>query len=137
MEFMTMPFIGDPEPAQDVGSSSPPPIEFVSPPSSSPDLDNDHDDAPVRFRRLDDVLGEAAVPGLAPRVLGDELLAVSAEEPTTFAAAEREPCWRAAMVEELRSIEDNSTWEAINLPTGHRAIGLKWVFKTKRDDPFS
>ena len=58
----------------------------------------------------------------------------AAEEPPTFAAAEHEPSWRGAMHEELDSIVDNSTWELVELPPGHRAIGLKWVYKVKRDE---
>jgi hypothetical protein len=37
------------------------------------------------------------------------------------------------MVTEMNSIQDNKTWELAVLPPGHRAIGLKWVFKVKRD----
>ena len=35
------------------------------------------------------------------------------------------------MVEEMKSIEKNRTWEMMELPKGKNAIGLKWVFKTK------
>ena len=38
------------------------------------------------------------------------------------------------MLEELSSIEQNDTWTLVELPQGHRAIGLKWVFKIKRDE---
>ena len=41
---------------------------------------------------------------------------------------------RLAMRDELRSIEENATWEPVPLPAGHHAIGLKWVFKVKRDE---
>jgi hypothetical protein len=41
--------------------------------------------------------------------------------------------WRNAMEEEMTCIRDNSTWELSDLPAGHHAIGLKWVFKVKRD----
>lgn len=58
----------------------------------------------MRFRRIDNVLGDAEVPGLAHRELADELNVVSAEEPASFAEAEREACWRTAMLEELQSI---------------------------------
>ncbi|GJS21640.1 ribonuclease H-like domain, reverse transcriptase, RNA-dependent DNA polymerase [Tanacetum coccineum] len=34
---------------------------------------------------------------------------------------------------ELDSINRNNTWELTTLPRGHKAIGLKWVFKTKKD----
>jgi hypothetical protein len=37
------------------------------------------------------------------------------------------------MMEELASIEENDTWTLTDLPPGHHPIGLKWVFKTKRD----
>ena len=37
------------------------------------------------------------------------------------------------MIEELSSIEDNQTWQLTSLPPGHRAIGLKWVYKVKKD----
>jgi hypothetical protein len=38
------------------------------------------------------------------------------------------------MKEELTSIEENETWSLVHLPKGHHAIGLKWVFKLKRDE---
>ena len=37
------------------------------------------------------------------------------------------------MEEEMASIIDNQTWSLDSLPAGHRAIGLKWVFKLKKD----
>ena len=37
-------------------------------------------------------------------------------------------------MEEMASIEQNKTWKLVNLPHGHRPIGLKWVFKVKRDE---
>jgi hypothetical protein len=38
------------------------------------------------------------------------------------------------MREELKAIVDNETWELTDLPTGRKAIGLKWVFKVKKDE---
>ena len=34
---------------------------------------------------------------------------------------------------EMDAVEQNRTWELADLPRGHRAITLKWVFKLKRD----
>jgi hypothetical protein len=41
---------------------------------------------------------------------------------------------RQAMIDELKSIEDNGTWELTSLPAGQQAIGLKWVYKVERDE---
>lgn len=38
------------------------------------------------------------------------------------------------MMEEMKSIEDNQTWTLVDLPPGRKAIGLKWVYKVKRDE---
>ncbi|WVZ50368.1 hypothetical protein U9M48_001626 [Paspalum notatum var. saurae] len=38
------------------------------------------------------------------------------------------------MEEELRAIEENRTWTLTELSPGRRAIGLKWVFKVKKDE---
>jgi hypothetical protein len=38
------------------------------------------------------------------------------------------------MEQELKSIEQNHTWELVPLPDGHRPIALKWVFKLKKDE---
>ena len=47
---------------------------------------------------------------MATRILDDpELLLVSAEEPPTFAVAERDANWRRAKLEVMKAIEDNET----------------------------
>ena len=42
--------------------------------------------------------------------------------------------WRTAMGEELQALMDNNTWELVQLPADKKAIGCKWLFKTKRDE---
>jgi hypothetical protein len=34
----------------------------------------------------------------------------------------------------MNSINDNQTWTLEDLPKGHHAIGLKWVYKLKRNE---
>ena len=57
-------------------------------------MDAFHDGEEVRFRRLDDIVGDIGPLGLAGRLLNDlELLLVSVEEPPTFTLAERDANW--------------------------------------------
>jgi hypothetical protein len=74
------------------------------------------------------------VPGLAARNLIEELNMMSTGEPCTFAEAEQDVAWQAAMQEEIDSIKRNQTWELADLSQGHRAITLKWVYKLKRNE---
>ncbi|KAK6160335.1 hypothetical protein DH2020_003716 [Rehmannia glutinosa] len=37
------------------------------------------------------------------------------------------------MDEEIKSIKKNDTWELAQLPKGHKAIGVKWVYKVKKN----
>ncbi|CAI7854580.1 unnamed protein product [Closterium sp. NIES-54] len=41
--------------------------------------------------------------------------------------------WKKAMESELKSIEENGTWESVELPEGRKAITSKWLFKIKFD----
>jgi hypothetical protein len=38
------------------------------------------------------------------------------------------------MDQEIKSVEQNRTWELVPLLDGHRPISLKWVFKLKKDE---
>ncbi|KAF8690661.1 hypothetical protein HU200_041034 [Digitaria exilis] len=119
--------------------TSSPQVEFVSPPPDSEplwDTDNDDDHIP-RYCTIDNLL-ETTTPtfmGYAAhaRQVAAELHAQIEEEPATFVGAERHEPWRRAMLEEMDSIQNNKTWRLVPLPSGHRPIGLKWVFKMKKD----
>lgn len=110
-------------------------VRFVSPPPfNEKDMDAEHDnDAPLRFRLIDDILCPSSPPGLTTREMSEELLVATADEPASFADAEQQACWRQAMNEEMASIEANKTWRLVDPPPRQRPIGLKWVFKTKKD----
>jgi hypothetical protein len=99
---------------------------------SSYNLDADHDDAPLRFIKLNDILGLDSPSGRAIREVPGHLF-MAAEEPNSLSQAEKDASWRRAMAEEINSIEDNNTWELVDLPVGHKLIGLKWVYKLKKN----
>jgi hypothetical protein len=83
---------------------------------------------------MEDLLGDQPVSGLVPHDLEGQLhLARDDGEPRSFAEAEKDAAWHAAMKAEMDAIEKNRTWELADLSRSHRAITLKWVFKLKRD----
>lgn len=34
----------------------------------------------------------------------------------------------------MKSIDDNGTWELVDLPAGNHLIGFKWVYLVKKDE---
>jgi hypothetical protein len=101
---------------------------YVSPPpDATPDAELIGEEAPRWYRTLDSVFSDCAMNETG------ELLLVAGEEPATFEEAEPHAAWRAAMMDELASIEENKTWSLTTLPAGKRPIGLKWVFKLKKN----
>ena len=57
-------------------------------------------------------------------------------DPETFSQAmssEVSNLWYNAMKEEMDSMASNRVWDLVKLPDGVKAIGCKWVFKTKKD----
>lgn len=39
--------------------------------------------------------------------------------------------WKAAMIDELKSLEENDTWDIVQRPNNCNVIGSKWVYKVK------
>lgn len=83
---------------------------------------------PKKFRTLEDIYNETKEVDQE-----DELLIMGIDEPSSFKHAVKDKAWRQAMQSELDSIEKNETWVLSDLPKGHKEIGLKWIYKLKRD----
>lgn len=39
--------------------------------------------------------------------------------------------WKQAVNEEIRALENNGTWDVVNLPPGKNLVGCKWIFTIK------
>jgi hypothetical protein len=111
-------------------------VEFATPLSHDEErIDVCYDGEPLRYRTMEDLLGDQPVPGLVPHDLEGQLhLACDDSESRSFAQAENDAAWHVAMKAEMDAVEKNRTWELVDLPRGHRAITIKWVFKLKRDE---
>ncbi|CAI7872713.1 unnamed protein product [Closterium sp. NIES-54] len=78
------------------------------------DEESDYEECAFVFFSSVEMLGE-------PATLKEALESSDAEE------------WKKAKESELKSIEENSTWELVELPEGRKAITSKWLFKIKSD----
>ena len=45
--------------------------------------------------------------------------------------ARKDLIWQVAMDEEMNSLQKNTTWELVSLPTGRKLVQYKWVFQSK------
>ena len=52
-------------------------------------------------------------------------------EPANYEEASKSDAWRAAMYEEIESIDRNHTWDLVEFPKGKTPIGCKWLYKPK------
>jgi hypothetical protein len=102
-------------------------IQFATPPSGQ---QVDSEGVEQRFRtvqNLNDITKDAQDSEYSG------LCYFAAEEPASVDEALKEQSWKDAMIVEMNSIQSNKTWELSVLPAGHKAIGLKWIFKVKKD----
>ncbi|WVZ84977.1 hypothetical protein U9M48_031942 [Paspalum notatum var. saurae] len=79
-----VPGAGEASPATPTGAL----VRYATPPpDASPYLDAEYEGEPVRFRTMNDIVGNPTPPSLAARALDDELHFSSAEEPPSFAGS--------------------------------------------------
>lgn len=64
---------------------------------------------------------------------GELLLLCINNEPRNFVEASMLKEWIDACKDEIQSIEKNEVWTLVDLPIGAKPIGLRWIFKIKRN----
>jgi hypothetical protein len=82
-------------------------VEIATPLSNDEDrVDAYHDDEPLRYCTMDNIFGDQPIPRLVTHDLERELhLAHEDGEPRSFAEAEGDVAWRAAMQQEIDAVE--------------------------------
>lgn len=66
-----------------------------------------------------------------PEIYSSCSFALTAVDPMTYEEAKMNLEWVDAMNKEMEAVCKNQTWELTTLHEGKKAIGLKWVFKSK------
>ncbi|GJS02788.1 putative ribonuclease H-like domain-containing protein [Tanacetum coccineum] len=59
---------------------------------------------------------------------------LSQHEPTKISQALDDESWVEAMQEELLQFKIQKVWTLVDLPSGKKAIGTKWVYRNKKDE---
>nr|GEV96582.1 zinc finger, CCHC-type [Tanacetum cinerariifolium] len=95
--------------------------------SSIENSEKGFDHVPMRgFKKLTDIYQNT-------QEVETNTLLLTEEEPRNYKKASTDKKWIETMKIELDSINKNNTWILTTLLVNQKAIGLKWVFKTKRD----
>jgi hypothetical protein len=106
-------------------------VEIATPLSHDEEhIDVYHDGESLRYRTMENLLGDRPVPGLVPHDLEAQLhLTCDDCEPRSFAEAERHAAWRAAMQSEMDAVEKNRTWDEVGAIVKHKArlVGRDFV----------
>ena len=96
--------------------------EAASPSNTSGEIES------PRYRSLTDLYSETS-----PITQVEEAHLLSGEEPLSYTEAASDEVWMRAMREEMLAIDRNNTWELETPPPNCRPIGLKWIFKLKKN----
>ncbi|KAL2924831.1 Retrovirus-related Pol polyprotein from transposon TNT 1-94 [Bienertia sinuspersici] len=56
---------------------------------------------------------------------------INDQDPVKYEEAVKHSQWVKAMNEEIEALERNNTWKLTPLPPGKKAIGCKWLYRTK------
>ncbi|RVX17702.1 Retrovirus-related Pol polyprotein from transposon RE1 [Vitis vinifera] len=60
-----------------------------------------------------------------------ELVNQEAAIPNSVQEALVDPRWKAAMNEEMKSLQKNETWELVECPSGKKLVGCRWIYTVK------
>ena len=88
--------------------------------SQSEDSEEEEEET-LRYRSIQSIYDDT-------NLLCSEFSLLLAEEPSSFSLAAKQEVWRDAMKEEISAILKNKTWIVV------KPIGVKWVFRVKKDN---
>ena len=72
--------------------------------------------------------------GLFEEEIELNIVVIASTDPINYEEAVKSSKWRSTMESEIHSIENNQTWELIDLSIGAKTIGVKWIYKTKLNE---
>jgi hypothetical protein len=118
-------------PVRSVGAQSTPRAHqtLASCPSSSTSLDQMLAGLlPRKTRSMCDIYNEDTTNSFSFFALFSEI-----DDPLTFEEDVKDNVWAQAMDEEIKCIENNQTWNLVDVHEDTDVISVKWIYKTKQD----
>ncbi|KAL0537088.1 hypothetical protein IC582_026058 [Cucumis melo] len=110
-----------------------PPTSPITPQQSTSSSSASSSEGPRGMRSLQDIYDETEE--LSQSFNNLTLFCLFGDsEPLNFEEASQNDKWKIAMDEKIKAIKKNDTWELSTLPNGKKAVGVKWVFKIKRNE---
>ncbi|GJY40046.1 putative ribonuclease H-like domain-containing protein [Tanacetum coccineum] len=91
--------------------------------TSNTRIHNDHS--------LDHVIGDVQSSVQTRRMINEQGFI---KEPKKVIQALKDPSWIEAIQEELLQFKLQQVWTLVDLPYGKRAIGIKWLYRKKKDE---
>ncbi|RVW47383.1 Retrovirus-related Pol polyprotein from transposon TNT 1-94 [Vitis vinifera] len=76
-------------------------------------------------------------PVIVPTLWSMTPILIRIQIPKNIQEALEIPEWKEAMMEEMRALEKNETWEVMNLPRGKKPLGCKWTYDIHYTETFA
>ena len=89
--------------------------------------EEEEEERPERYRSIQSIYEETR------GIDEEETFFISGEEPSSYEVVVKEEIWRHAMKEEMEAIEKNLTWVLVKPLENCKPIGVKWIYKVKRN----
>jgi hypothetical protein len=84
---------------------------------------------PSRYGYEHDISKYVSYASLSPAYRAFIASLQSIQIPRDWKEAKQDPKWCDAMMEELRALEKNKTWDIVKLPARKKAVSCKWILK--------
>ena len=100
-------------------------------------VQNQANEVPNQVERLNQRPVRSNAGKLPARFADYEVNNIQHSEPRNYKEAiqcSEKDKWMEAMNEEIKCLNNNNTWDLVDLPESRRAVGSKWVFKKKLDE---